>query len=401
MVKIPKLLIAAFLAPILGSAGLLAYAVTDGMKPIDRAKVASLNEHDLPPLPKVGLPGAVAPEEELLPVSAQTAQEINASRPFVTTKNVRAAPFSHAMADADVERAVACLATAALYEAGGNLSDQSAVIQVVLNRVRHPAFPKTICGVVFQGSDRRTGCQFSFTCDGSMQRWRPSPNSWNGATGLARAMLNGHVDERVGLATHYHTNWVVPYWSASLDKVTSVRTHLFFRWRGYWGTRAAFVKRAAGREPAIPQLAAMFPSHAPQLAGELEASEAETDSPSVLAEGMPPQIGVTPSEPKRSSIVVRKLGLPAQAGAARWSVNALSVCSDLPVCKVVGWSDPAAEPSEITRTTVSASPPDLVFVKVSRNRQQQAYWDCSKWPRVSGSQCLGSPEEVAKLIYAD
>lgn len=399
--KIPKLLMAVFLAPILGSAGLLAYAVMDGMKPIDRAQVASLNEHDLPPLPNVGMPGAVAPEEEFLPVTAQTAQEINASRPFVSTTNVRAAPFSHAMADADEERAVACLATAALYEAGGNLSDQSAVMQVILNRVRHPAFPKTICGVVFQGSDRRTGCQFSFTCDGSMQRWRPSAGSWNGATGLARAMLGGHVDERVGLATHYHTNWVVPYWSASLDKVTSVRTHLFFRWKGYWGTRAAFAKKAAGQEPSISKLAGLFPSHAPNSVLELETAEADAGSPSQIAEGMPSGVGIVPFEARRSPVVVRKLAMPTQAGAARWSVNALSVCNDIPVCKVVGWSDPAAEPSEISRTTVSASPPDLVFVKIARNRQQQAYWDCGKWPRVSGSQCLGSPAEVIQLIYAD
>lgn len=399
--KIPKLLLVAFLTPILGSAGLLTYAVVDGLRPIDRAQVASLNDYSLPPLPKVGMPGAVAPEKEFLPVSAQTAQEINASRPFVTTKNVKAAPFSHAMGEADTERAVACLATAALYEAGGNLSDQSAVIQVILNRARHPAFPKTICGVVFQGSDRRTGCQFSFTCDGSMQRWRPSATSWNGATGLARAMLNGHVDERVGLATHYHTNWVVPYWSASLDKVTSVRTHLFFRWRGYWGTRAAFAKKVAGQEPTITKLAALFPSHSAGFAVESEDAQADSASSPDLAQALPVASAPLPPEVKRTAVVVRKLALPAQAGAARWSVNALSVCHDVPVCKVVGWSDPASEPSEITQTTVSASPPDLVFVKIARNRQQQAYWDCGKWPRVSGSKCLGSSEEIRNLIYAD
>ena len=399
--RLPKLLILGFLVPILGSAGLLAYSVIDGMKPIDRAQLASLNDGTLPPLPKVGMPGAVAPEKEFLAVSAQTAQEINALRPFATTKILQAAPYSHALVKADEERAVSCLATAALYEAGGNLSDQSAVVQVILNRVRHPAFPKSICGVVFQGSERRTGCQFSFTCDGSMQRWRPNAGSWSTATGLARAMIHGHVDERVGLSTHYHTNWVVPYWSDSLDKIASVRTHLFFRWPGYWGTPAAFRQKTAGKEPAVPALAALFPAHAPGFALEDSIVEAAIDAPSALREEQLPSVESPTVAPTRSKSVVRRLALPSQAGAARWAVSALSLCNEAPVCRVVGGSDPALEPSEITRNSVAQSPPDLVFVKVARNRQQQAYWDCSKWPRVSGSQCLGPPSEVAQLIYAD
>src|SRR3546814_8953065 len=72
------------------------------------------------------------------------------------------------------------MAAAMLYEAGDDSKCQLAVGQVVINRVRHPAFPKSICEVVFQGSDRATGCQFTFTCDGALAR-RYSDAAWKRA----------------------------------------------------------------------------------------------------------------------------------------------------------------------------------------------------------------------------
>lgn len=90
---------------------------------------------------------------------------------------------------------------------------QAAVAQVVLNRVRHPAFPGTVCGVVYQGSQRKTGCQFTFTCDGSLTRRTMSQSAWQRARAIAANTLSGNVNSTVGLATHYHTNWVYPYWS--------------------------------------------------------------------------------------------------------------------------------------------------------------------------------------------
>ncbi len=389
-----------FAALIIGSASVLAYSVAEGLKPVDRAELADLYSDQLPPLPRVGRPGEVEPEKELLPVSAQTAQEINAARPFSTAIIQIAVPYAHSLVSEDEERAVACLAAAAIYEAGGDRSDQSAVIQVVLNRVRHPAFTSTVCGVVFQGSERSTGCQFSFTCDGSMQRRRPSPASWRNAAGLARAMLQGHVDTRVGMATHYHTDWVVPYWSASLDKVTSIKTHLFFRWPGFWGTRAAFRQKPQLREPLIPALASLSPAHAKGTADEIMATEIADQLPMGPLEAA----GLTPLPAPikaNADMQIRRLAFPSNAGAARWAMNAVSLCNDQQVCRVVGWSDPASEPAVMDRANLSQTPPDLVFIKISRNRQQQAYWDCSKWARVSGSQCLGSPSEVGRLLFAD
>ncbi|MFX4781967.1 cell wall hydrolase, partial [Acinetobacter baumannii] len=88
---------------------------------------------------------------------------------------------------------------------------QQAVAQVILNRVRHPAFPATVCGVVYQGSEH-AGCQFSFACDGSMAR-RPEPGLWRRAMAVAASALAGQVYAPVGLATHYHTYAVTPAWN--------------------------------------------------------------------------------------------------------------------------------------------------------------------------------------------
>ena len=105
---------------------------------------------------------------------------------FSTADFVRAKPFLFAGSLAAREQSVACLAAAAWYEAGNDLESQRSVIQVVLNRVSHPSFPKTICGVVMQGSERSTGCQFTFTCDGSLYRRRPGAASWAAARSIFR-----------------------------------------------------------------------------------------------------------------------------------------------------------------------------------------------------------------------
>jgi hypothetical protein len=127
---------------------------------------------------------------------------------------------------------------------------QRAVAQVVLNRVRHRAWPNTVCGVVYEGSDRRTGCQFSFTCDGSLQRV-PSKLGWSRAVSIAESALGGSVFSSVGSATHYHANYVVPYWASSLDKTAVIGAHIFYRWRGPLGDAASFRQRYAGSEPSI------------------------------------------------------------------------------------------------------------------------------------------------------
>ncbi|MGV8928686.1 MAG: cell wall hydrolase [Brevundimonas sp.] len=140
----------------------------------------------------------------------------------------------------DASRDLDCLTKAAYYEARGEGRDgMRAVTQVVLNRVRHGAFPNSVCGVVYQGAGRRTGCQFSFTCDGSM-RGRVNQAAWNRARDVASDALSGTVYSAVGNATHFHTTGVSPGWRNSLVRVSQVGDHLFYRFGGRSGSRAAF-----------------------------------------------------------------------------------------------------------------------------------------------------------------
>ena len=162
---------------------------------------------------------------------------------------VPARPFSMAGASAlDRDRALQCLTAAIYYEAASESdAGQQAVAQVILNRARHPAFPGTVCGVVYQGSEH-AGCQFSFACDGALARM-PARAAWVRAARAAGMALAGYVYAPVGLATHYHTYAVTPAWNRALVMTDVVGAHFFHRWKGYWGTSAAFNQRYAGGEP--------------------------------------------------------------------------------------------------------------------------------------------------------
>lgn len=149
----------------------------------------------------------------------------------------------------DRTRALQCLTAAIYYEAASEPDPgQRAVAQVVLNRVAHPAYPSTVCGVVYQGSERTTGCQFSFTCDGSLAR-APSRLFWLRAENVARAALAGYVYVPVGLATHYHTIAIHPYWAPSLAHVGTIGAHRFYRFAGAAGQPGAFRFAYGGGEP--------------------------------------------------------------------------------------------------------------------------------------------------------
>ncbi len=188
---------------------------------------------------------------QLKQIAPQDALALNAAIPISNSANPAARPFNLLGSAADRARSLDCLTAAIYYEAALESTDgQRAVAQVVLNRVRHPAYPSTVCGVVFEGARRITGCQFSFTCDGSLRRTPMAPH-WQRARQVAEAALNGYVYAPAGWATHYHANYVVPYWASSLVKSTVVGTHIFYRWRGGWGRAPAFASRYAGVEPAI------------------------------------------------------------------------------------------------------------------------------------------------------
>lgn len=126
-----------------------------------------------------------------------------------------------------------CLAEAIYYEARSETrSGQIAVAQVVQNRVRSKHYPDTICGVVYQGAERRTGCQFSFTCDGSTER-EPKGASWRMSKAVAKMVVTQPPRNLVNRSTHYHTTEVNPVWSGTLEKTRTVGSHIFYRfpWR--------------------------------------------------------------------------------------------------------------------------------------------------------------------------
>ena len=175
------------------------------------------------------------------PIDANSALSENLAIPLASGPNPAALPFQLGKASsASRAQALECLTSAIYYEAGNeDVDGQRGVAQVVLNRVRHPAFPASICGVVYEGSTRTTGCQFTFTCDGSLLR-RPDAVGWERARKVAEAALNGTVYAPVGWATHYHANYVVPYWASSLAKSAVVGAHIFYRWNGGWGRAPAF-----------------------------------------------------------------------------------------------------------------------------------------------------------------
>jgi spore germination cell wall hydrolase CwlJ-like protein len=240
----------------------------------------------------VSAPAAEAPDAPVIrlqDLDPDQARRWNASNPIAKGPNPAAKPF-HLNAEGvlDEARAADCMTAAIYYEAGFESTEgQRAVAQVVLNRMRHPAFPKTVCGVVFQGSVRTGGgCQFTFTCDGSLAR-KPDEVAWARARKVAEAALDGYVMKKVGEATHYHAAYVAPYWSPTLVKVAVVGQHIFYRWTGGAGLPPAFAGRYAGGEMTGLKVATLDNLGKAQTRASIVA--ASTDSPSAAVAAHAPE----------------------------------------------------------------------------------------------------------------
>jgi hypothetical protein len=123
-----------------------------------------------------------------------------------------------------------CLATAVYYEARSESElGQLAVAKVILNRVRDPGYPKTICGVVYQGADKGHGCQFSFACDGRAEQPR-SGKAWDEARQIASRAMAGEADVKIiSTATHYHADYVQPRWAGTMKRLIKIGRHVFYR----------------------------------------------------------------------------------------------------------------------------------------------------------------------------
>ncbi|MFC3440767.1 cell wall hydrolase [Sphingobium rhizovicinum] len=320
---------------------------------------------------------------------------LNATIPFSRDPNPAARPFLFSGSETDLARATDCLAAAELYEAGDDAVGEQAVAQVVLNRVRHPAFPKSVCGVVFQGQERATGCQFTFTCDGALAR-TPGQAAWNRAREIARGALAGKVYKPVGHATHYHTDWVVPYWSDSLDKITAVGTHLFFRWRGWWGTPPAFRKSVDPGEPLIARIArfstahqeaAPIPAPPPVLAGEAAAALAARPQQAIGADALGKTVAgvrlIAIAQEAKSFLVE----LPRAGAPDGWPVLAQTFCAGRPECRIMAWRAGSA-PAGLPLGQAQLDAMSFAYIHNVGSGLQRALWNCAQTPRISKADCM-------------
>ena len=242
------------------------------------------------------------------PLAPDQAVKLNAEIPVQAGPNPAAAPFQFKGNAGARSQALTCLASAVYYEAGNQDTDgERAVAQVVLNRVRHPAFPGTVCGTVYQGSTKPTGCQFTFTCDGSLNR-QPDAEGWHRAMSVAEEALNGTVYAPVGWATHYHADYVVPYWAATMAKSAVVGAHLFYRWSGSWGQPAVFTRAYAGHEPSASALrtAALSVPHITPVYGQSQLAKAIKDIPGAEAIKLAPSLRGDKRVAVRFNLVARK-----------------------------------------------------------------------------------------------
>lgn len=333
--------------------------------------------------PPDGAPPPAVEPVVLMDLSPLDAEVANSEQPFVSGPITAAAPYRFTGDNANSARAADCLAAAVLYEAGDDAVGQRAVAQVVLNRVRHPAFPNSICGVVFQGSERATGCQFTFTCDGALNR-RYSDSAWQRARGIAIDAMAGAVYAPVGLATHYHTNWVRPYWSPSLDKVAQVGTHLFFRWPGFWGSPRAFSGTGNGQEPAIMRLAALSPSHAgaaglsPSNMAALPVSDAAVAA------------AISAVLPRQNRMLGDTIILTLERGQPPETFPALAqaACAGRSYCKVMGWTNPQLTPSSEAMSDMARASMSFSYLRDEPRNLERALWNCDEFSREQTTQCM-------------
>jgi spore germination cell wall hydrolase CwlJ-like protein len=337
--------------------------------------------------------------ETVLPPDA--ARRANAAVPFVSGPLDAARPFVFKGSDADRAQALKCLATAVLYEAGDDTVGEAAVAQVVLNRVRHAAFPATVCGVVYQGAERATGCQFSFTCDGSLRRTMPDA-AWSRARTVAERALDGRVDASVGLATHYHTDWVYPYWSPSLRKLARVGTHLFFGWPGSWGGPLAFGRAYRGGEPAVAQAAAeplVAEAAAPGAPGGEDSAIPGLGGFRATPAQLPADLAHVPLYGARLRLARpdgRAFGLLAAPGmtAAKLVDAALALCARPGLCVVQAWANEDDIPGAYPIPAATRATMVFEYVRDGGAGRGAVHFDCERFPNRDPKLCLRTSAAV-------
>lgn len=385
-----------------GAILLLAFAglaIAGALQSGPHTPVAQVEPLSPTPLPVEALPAsgedADTIQSELEPGDAQA---LNAAVAIVEEGPGTAPPFRFSGNGADRARARDCLALAAMAEAGYGDADQRAVMQVILNRTRHPGFANTVCGVVYQGSHRPTGCQFTFTCDGSLARTYPQAQ-WRAARERAEEALGGRVEAAVGNATHYHANYVYPWWSDQLDKIAVVGPHLFFRWRGFWGSTKALSAPYRGGEPdpmalrtvaqavdrpmgelpslvaddaAVRSITAETVGRSAREAGEERQKQSSTPQPSGPGPGAHFVLVGSGDDP--GAIVARARGL----------------CPGERFCQVYGWSEAGAIPSELPLTNDARRQLRFSYLAPRNGNPEAIYFDCRLFAQPAEGRCMPS-----------
>lgn len=180
-------------------------------------------------------------EEHPIPfvLNESTHHNVTASRRVMLATSVAVVPGGFGVAGSSAyNRALDCMTMAIAYEAGNQpVAGLESVGQVILNRVRTSRYPKSVCGVVFQGAERSTGCQFTFACDGSLRR-HLKDDTLARSRAVAQAVLTGSTADHVAGATNYHADYVQPYWANTGTRVTKIGAHIFYRMPGDGSTSA-------------------------------------------------------------------------------------------------------------------------------------------------------------------
>lgn len=336
--------------------------------------------------PHAGLPSAIAESAQYLPANAG---------PVVPDKDLSSAePFHYNGKAIDRSRAVECLAAAAWYEAGDDPVGQRAVIQTVINRVNHPSFPNSVCAVVFEGSQLPTGCQFTFTCDGSLKRRQPSFAAWKRASLLSEQALNGAVDDSVGTATHYHASYVAPWWSRKLERLASVGPHIFYRWAGDRGAYRQQGHLSAERDYKTLVAESLERSNRAELVA--------THPEDRLSNGVRPAMPGTVAEPATVPSG-RAIFMPVKEGEAsgRWALAAMKSCKGRTDCQVLGYD----EGEDIRRNQARAAPerdrPVFLFIRDAASAMTVALWDCQRIKRPNESECLPIDKRALTKLMRD
>jgi spore germination cell wall hydrolase CwlJ-like protein len=216
--------------PVSASA-MLRGSLHDGSTPPGQA---SSERPSLTPAQATSIPVQVAAlpvrRVQLSPAVTTTHTVPQPTRTTIVAKNPDQPDYAALIEPADRARQMRCLAEAIYFEARSeSRTGQMAVAQVVMNRVASDLYPNSVCGVVYQNRHRYLACQFTFACEGrSLRITEPEP--WRAAVTVAQNVIDGSAYlADVGGSTHYHAQYVRPYWARSLRKMDVIGKHVFYK----------------------------------------------------------------------------------------------------------------------------------------------------------------------------